>query len=502
MSLLLLQNPEHIFVQVFETVPPIEASSFDVTYMIASSNSTHSIESGMNNTIIVPSSIFTNSYFYKHEIEDGNGATNWPNLTSYGDNKSSDNTTAHISGIITGNLTGDEVLELLTELSKNTTGTVTYNYSLEDPTQLNLPPDALKLVPFSGYVKKLDGKTVILKNARTSDIQEPPTISANGGYDTVNGLMDSIKQKLQGAVNLGISVGTAVWDKAVEVGTELAHIVCSAITAVAVKFTEFVVQLGKAIIDFGKKAIGAFETALNEVKAAVDKVVDILVSWATSLINYLLEIMAKAADKYYEATKDWSGEGSNVTGSVFDWSFVDYLGNYGWIRMLLSVFSEVSGLELYYELWGFPRYHQEGDTCSYYTLMEVANYFGKNHDLEDVKRLSGDTDTSNGMKLKAIGTYLRAVGIYEDEKNSQKDVSFDDIKQEIHSEGDPIVYTAKNYYQPNSDMDHTVAIVGYFEFAGNKYVMIADTNYPYFSPYPQRWDFITTHFDLMDFTEG
>ncbi len=69
----------------------------------------YSIESGMNNTIIVPSSIFTNSYFYQHEIAEKKGATNWPNLTFYGDNASADDTTAHISGIITGNLTRDEV---------------------------------------------------------------------------------------------------------------------------------------------------------------------------------------------------------------------------------------------------------------------------------------------------------------------------------------------------------------------------------------------------------
>ncbi len=44
------------------------------------------IQAGMNNTIIIPSSIFTNSYFYQHEILEGGGATNWPNLTFYGDN--------------------------------------------------------------------------------------------------------------------------------------------------------------------------------------------------------------------------------------------------------------------------------------------------------------------------------------------------------------------------------------------------------------------------------
>ncbi len=296
-----------------------------------SSDST--IQAGMNNTIIVPSSIFTNSYFYQHEILEGDGATNWPNLTFYGDNESSDSTTAHISGIITGNLTGDEVLELLTELSKNTTGIVTYNYSLEDPTQLNLPPDALKLVPFSGYVKKLDGKTVILKNARTSDIQEPPTISANGGYDTVNGLMDSIKQKLQGAVNLGISVGTAVWDKAVDLGTELAHIVCSAITAVAVKFTEFVVQLGKAIIDFGKKVIGAFEKAMAEVKAAVDKVVDVI----GALLNSLVEMAKSMFNSMIES----------IRNAIHDW----YIGIVDVVERIVNASSDEEAMQLGVELF-------------------------------------------------------------------------------------------------------------------------------------------------------
>ncbi len=234
----------------------------------------------MNNTIIIPSSIFTNSYFYQHEILEGGGATNWPNLTFYGDNESSDNTTAHISGIISGNLTGDEVLELLTELSKNTTGIVTYNYSLEDPTRLNLPPDALKLVPFSGYGYLID-TYVKLSNSPTGQLPQSRSI---GGNTPDSWLGDLAK----GAVNLGISVGTAVWDKAVDLGTELAHIVCSAITAVAVKFTEFVVQLGKAIIDFGKKVIGAFEKAMAEVKAAVEKVVDVIASfidWVTEVIK-------------------------------------------------------------------------------------------------------------------------------------------------------------------------------------------------------------------------
>jgi len=288
-------------------VNPYENESFHpLTFSQTSLDSSDSsIESGMNNTIIVPSSIFTNSYFYQHEIVEGNGNESWPTLTFYGDDSSADSTTAHISGIITGNLTGSEVYDLLTELSKNTTGTVTYNYSLEDPTQLNLPPDALKLVPFSGYGYLID-TYVKLSNSPTGQLPQSRSIGGN----TPDSWLDDLAK---GAVNLGISVGTAVWDKAVDLGTELAHIVCSAITAVAVKFTEFVVQLGKAIIDFGKKAIGAFETALNEVKAAVDKVVEVI----GAIIEWIKEAIANAVKSFIEGLTDVFEEITNTIVELF-----------------------------------------------------------------------------------------------------------------------------------------------------------------------------------------
>jgi len=300
------------FIPSFETEHPMDFYSFTLYYTTAPSPNS-SIESGMNNTIIAPSSIFTNSYFYQHEIEDGNGATNWPNLTFYGDNESSDSTTAHISGIITGNLTGDKVLELLTELSKNTTGIVTYNYSLEDPTQLNLPPDALKPLPFSGY-GYLINTYVKLSNSPTGQLPQSRSI---GGNTPDSWLGDLAK----GAVNLGISVGTAVWDKAVDLGTELAHIVCSAITAVAVKFTEFVVQLGKAIIDFGKKVIGAFEKAMAEVKAAVEKVVDVIASfidWVVVRVKAALNSVLLPIEDAIAGFGDWLSDQLSILEDLFN----------------------------------------------------------------------------------------------------------------------------------------------------------------------------------------
>ncbi len=78
-----------LFDQSTNAEQSIDFYSFNLSYTTSSDGS---IEAGMNDTIIVPSQIFTNSYFYQHEIVEGKGATNWPNLTFYSDDENAENT--------------------------------------------------------------------------------------------------------------------------------------------------------------------------------------------------------------------------------------------------------------------------------------------------------------------------------------------------------------------------------------------------------------------------
>jgi len=63
---------------------------------------------------------------------------------------------------------------------------------------------------------------------------------------------------------------------------------------------EFLTQLGKAIIDFGKKAIGAFEKAIDDVKAAVDKVVDVIGALLDALIDMAKQLFSPIINKIKE----------------------------------------------------------------------------------------------------------------------------------------------------------------------------------------------------------
>ncbi len=281
----------------FETEQSGGFCSFDFSCTTTPSSDGY-IEAGMNNTILVPSSIFTNSYFYKHQIEEGNGATNWPNLTFYSDDSSADNTTAHVSGIITGNTTGDEFLELLEELSKNTTGEIAYNYTFDDPTYMNLPADVLKLVPFSGYAIQYNTNAIVLiENSPTEDL----AVSSKWSYNTVNFDIGSI---IGGIINFAIEVGTVVWDFVKTVS----DIVCSAITAIVTTFTEFLNQLGKALINFGKALVGAFETAMNAVKDAVNIVKRIIEELGNVVLAMIKEMLARILQPVIDAVSALGNE--------------------------------------------------------------------------------------------------------------------------------------------------------------------------------------------------
>ncbi len=291
-----------------------------------SSDST--IEAGMNNTIIVPSQIFTNSWFYKNEIEGGNGAINWPNLTFYGDDASASSTTAHVSGIITGNTTGDEFLELLEELSKNTTGEIAYNYTFDDPTYMNLPGDVLKLVPFSGYAIHYNTNAIVLiENSPTEDL----AVSSKWSYNTVNFDIGSI---IGGIINFAIEVGTVVWDFVKTVS----DIVCSAITAIVTTFTEFLNQLGKALINFGKALVGAFEDAIAVVAEVVKKVVEVMGAIIQWIIDMMKETINAIFSPLIDAINTWSSHiNKTISGSYEYYSIHRGLGP--WSESLSHLFN-------------------------------------------------------------------------------------------------------------------------------------------------------------------
>ncbi len=82
------------------------------------------------------------------------------------------------------------------------------------------------------------------------------------------------------------------------------EIICSAITAVVTAFEDFVQQLADAIVNFGKKMVGAFETAINAVKDAVEKVVEVIgeiIDWIKEQIFSGIEHLKNVAEDMKES---------------------------------------------------------------------------------------------------------------------------------------------------------------------------------------------------------
>ncbi len=148
----------------------------------------------------------------------------------------------------------------------------------------------------------------------------------------------------------------------------------------------------------------------------------------------------------------------------------------------------------YYELWPFPRYCQ-GDygLCAAMTCLEIAHYYCLNEEtLATISSRSGDPDVCDGMFNSEVVDYFQdpAVDLFE---ATDSDPTFDEIKQQIKDQKDPVYGMFDDYYNQGATQGHYVAIVGYYD-AGvfGKYCIIQDTNVTVVT-YPRLWSDLEAH---------
>ncbi|NQT82759.1 hypothetical protein HQ563_07035, partial [bacterium] len=86
--------------------------------------------------------------------------------------------------------------------------------------------------------------------------------------------------------------------------------------------------------------------------------------------------------------------------------------------------------------------------------------------------------------------YYQAIGVFE---KQDTDPTFNEIKDQIMGQRDPVVGRFKDYYGTGSDSGHAVAIIGYHD-AGwfGKYCIIQDTNVTVVT-YPMSWSYLQSH---------
>ncbi len=96
------------------------------------------------------------------------------------------------------------------------------------------------------------------------------------------------------------------------------RVIVGGISALVKTFREFVEELGKALIDFGKKLIGAFETALQEVKTAVEKVVDVIASIVEWIKEAIINAVMSVVNSIKSSLDDFYDTLIQTIGDAFD----------------------------------------------------------------------------------------------------------------------------------------------------------------------------------------
>ena len=195
--------------------------------------------------------------------------------------------------------------------------------------------------------------------------------------------------------------------------------------------------------------------------------------------------------------------GAVVSGFDIDVSITDLNGNVRKATKHLQSFLEwvQGGVEaardwaadhaVYYELDPFPRYWQGPfGLCAALTCLEVAHYYFILDDLDDVSSKSGDSDVYNGMYNYEVVDYLTAIGVLEKEDS---DPTFDEIKDQIVNQFDPVYGMFDDYYSSGSSQGHYLAIIGFYD-AGplGKYCIMQDTNVTVVT-YPMSWGYLESH---------
>jgi len=187
------------------------------------------------NTIVVPRSIFLDSKLKK----DFDASYHWPlaDATLYGEDLGKADVSEGVAGVIAKKLSGSDANSVLDRLLRNPANVKVYSYV--DITSFailtNLPADVVRILPWAGVT---NGQT----GAMPADF-----------WQKIGAVAPTV-------VNSLVYVGQLIYKGLVALGT-------------------FLVDLGKAIADWGMRALGAVSNAVAGVVQTVSQALSTLVSW-------------------------------------------------------------------------------------------------------------------------------------------------------------------------------------------------------------------------------
>jgi hypothetical protein len=159
-----------------------------------------------------------------------------------------------------------------------------------------------------------------------------------------------------------------------------------------------------------------------------------------------------------------------------------------WARGVVDKVWDFTGAYYFcYQFEPFPKYWQGFDRlCAVYSCLEVAHYyFLTNENTGTVQTNSRDPhDVTEGMHDRDISNYLATVGLLD---RTTESPTYEEVKDEIWNQKDPIVATFDDYYL--TEGDHAVVIIGYLFVPPDKaYCIVVDTNFK--TSYLVDWSYL------------
>ncbi len=220
-------------------------------FLVEATSDYGGIDEGMH-AIIVPRSIYVES---KLRANLDAGETYPLSSTEFfGEDESEAEVSEAVAAVTAGKLSGYRTNRLLEYLLQNSTGDEVHE--AVDVTSyvplLNLPGDALQIIPWQGVT-----------NSLTGDMPQ-------GFWDWLGDLGNTI-------VNGLIAVGQLIYGGLIAIGN-------------------FFVALGEAIVEWGMWLIGTYQEALQQVKQAIEKVGEVLGAFVEWIVQKVVEIVQGVLD--------------------------------------------------------------------------------------------------------------------------------------------------------------------------------------------------------------
>ncbi len=204
------------------------------------------------NAIVVPRSIFLDSKLRK----DFDGGTFAPlsDATLYGEDLGQASVSESVAGTIAFPLSGANAYDVLSRLLRNTTNVPVYSYVDVTPyvVLMNLPADVVKILPWSSP-------------ATVTGIAEGPTGAMPADFWTKIGAAASTLVNALVCASQPSCLGQMIYKGLVALGT-------------------FLVDLARAIVDWGMKQLGALWNTVVAVAQKAAQVLDQLASWIGSFV--------------------------------------------------------------------------------------------------------------------------------------------------------------------------------------------------------------------------